>query len=269
MSYSGSSENIGLTKVKNPDEIGIVLTFDSNITPSSFKDFLICAIKPTVDSKDLLQRKTITESEFAQLSDPTLAPTGGAEESKDDAIDSKDDDTIDPPPPKKEREVIRFFVKKDFMNTLQKATIKALEGMTLNDEGGLKSSINQLMKAVAFNLFQGRNQTKLQSDENSQNAIARAFTFAQSQVTKNGGAMVTFVLHPNWYAARTESKWDTHDIRCITANKDLEIKPETKQSSFSPTDVGGGLNASKNKRTFVEFSHKLVTTIQNAATDTV
>ena len=166
MSYSGSSENIGLTKVKNPDEIGVVITFDSDITPSSFKDFLIRAIKPTVDSKDLLQRKTITESEFAQLLDPTLAPIGGAEESKDDAVDfkeeaKKDDGKIDPPPPKKEKEVIRFFVKKDFMNTLQKATIKALEGMTLNDEDGLKSSINQLMKAVAFNLLQGRNQTKL------------------------------------------------------------------------------------------------------------
>ena len=37
------------------------------------------------------------------------------------------------------------------MNTLQKATVKALEEMTLDDEDGLKSSINELMKAVAFN----------------------------------------------------------------------------------------------------------------------
>ena len=81
--------------------------------------------------------------------------------------------------------------------------------------------------------------------------------------------MVTFVIHPNWYAARTESKWDTNDIRCITANKDLEIKPETKQSSFSPTDVGGGLNASKNEQAFLDFSHELVTTIQKATVETV
>ena len=129
------------------------------------------------------------------------------------------------------------------------------------------------MKEVAFNLLQGRNQTKLQSGDNSQNAIARAFTFAQSQVTKHGGAMVTFILHPEWYPARMETKWDAKDITCITANKDLAkdlaSKPVTEANSSSLFDVGGGLDASRNKRTFAEFSHKLVTTIQNAATDTV
>ena len=159
-------------RVKNPDEIGVVITFDSDITPSSFKDFLIRAIKPTVDSKDLLQRKTITETELAQLSDLTLAPIGGAEESKDDAGDSKeeakkDDDKNDPVPPKKEKEVVRFFVKSDFMNTLHKATIKALEEMTLDDVDGLESSIRQLMKAVAFTLLQGKHQVNLRSGDNS------------------------------------------------------------------------------------------------------
>ena len=167
MSSSGSSDYIGLTKVKNPDEISVKLIWNREIKPSKFKDFLICALNPTVDSKDLLQRKSIPESAFAKLLDPTLVPLGETEEVKDDAVDSedeatKDDDKSDPPnPKKKEKEVIKFFVKKDFITTLQNAVIKALHGMTLNDEEGLKSSINQLIKEVAFNLLQGRNQTKL------------------------------------------------------------------------------------------------------------
>ena len=123
MSYSGSSEYIGLTRVKDPNEIGVKITWNRDITPSKFKDFLICALNPTVDSKDLLQRKSIPESVFAKLLDPTLVPLGGTEETKDDAVDSedetkKDDDKSDPPnPKKKEKEVIKFFVKKDFIPT--------------------------------------------------------------------------------------------------------------------------------------------------------
>ena len=82
--------------------------------------------------------------------------------------------------------------------------------------------------------------------------------------------MVTFVLNPEWYAARAEAKWDPKDITCITANKDIAFDepPAAKESSFSPFGVGGGLDASKSKRMFTDFSHKLVTTIQNAATET-
>ena len=85
--------------------------------------------------------------------------------------------------------------------------------------------------------------------------------------------MVTFVLHPNWYAARTESKWDTNDIRCITVDKEiaknLASKPTTEESNSSIFDVGGGLEASRNERTFAEFSHNLNTTIERAATNCV
>ena len=265
MSPLGSNENAGLTKVKNPNDIGVVLAFDNDFTPTSFKNFLVRAIKPTVDSTDLLQRKTITETELAKLSDMTLAPIGGIEESKENVAGSeeeakKDDDKTEPSSPKKENEVIRFFVKVDFMNTLVKATTEALKELTKSDEDGLKSSVKLLMKEVAFTLLQGRHQYKLRSNESSQNAIARAFSIAQSQVDKGKG-FVTFILNPNWYPARTESKWDTTDIRCITANKDIEIEPETEQSNFSPTDVGGGINASTNKQAFSEFSNEVVKTI--------
>ena len=165
MSSPGPSENAGLTKVKNPNDIGVVLAFDNEFTPTSFKNFLTRAIKPTVDSTDLLQRKTITETELAKLSDMTLA-IGGIEESKENVAGSeeeakKDDDKTKPLSPKKENEVIRFFVKVDFMNTLEKATTKALKELTKGDEDGLKSSVKLLMKEVAFTLLQGRHQYKL------------------------------------------------------------------------------------------------------------
>ena len=100
-------------------------------------------------------------------------------------------------------------------------------------------------------------------------AIVQAFNAAQNYVNKNGVGTVTFVLCPNWWVAKAEADWTPKDITCITPNKDLAIKPAAEKSSSSPFDVGGGLDASKSKRMFSDFSHKLVTTIQNAATETV
>ena len=136
MSYSGSSEYIGLTKVKNPDEISVKIIWNREIKPSKFKDFLIRALNPTVDSKDLLQRKSIPESVFAKLLDPTLVPLGGTEEAKDDAVESedettKDDDKSDPlNPTKKGKRGYQVLCQKGLHPYLKRGR---RQGASLND----------------------------------------------------------------------------------------------------------------------------------------
>ena len=93
----------------------------------------------------------------------------------------------------------------------------------------------------------------------------------QTHANKNGIGTVTFVLDPEWHPAKAEAKWNSKDIACITANEDgkFDEPPASKESGPSPFDVDGGLNASKTERMFSDFSHNLVKTIQNAATETV
>ena len=108
MSYSDSSEYIGLTKVKNPDDIGVKLVWNKDIKPSKFKEFITSTLVPTVDSSELLQRKSIPESLYKKLLDPSLEPIGGTEETKDNKEDSDNGETKDdankngPLDPKKE-----------------------------------------------------------------------------------------------------------------------------------------------------------------------
>ena len=168
MPYSASSEYISLIKVVNPDDIGVEILLNKEIKPFKFKDLIISALAPSVDSTALLQRKSILESFYAKLLDPSLEPLGGTEETKDNAGDSdngeakKDNEKNGPSDPKKkDKEVVKFFVKPDFIPILTKAVVEALHGMTLHDEECLESCINQLIAKVAFNLLLGRNPTKL------------------------------------------------------------------------------------------------------------